>query len=119
MKAAGTFALIAIILGCGVWMFYYQSSQPKPGEAVAHNAPLCCPDCKKSWVGEITGVPAKCKFCGKMTAWEAVQCRNEKCKTVFAYVKDNSQEKGKTPKCPKCGGTALILQPMPDQLSER
>lgn len=118
MKSAGTITLLAIILGCGVWLFYYQKSQPKAGDPVMHKAPLACPVCGKSWVGDITTEPAMCKFCKKPTAWTAMQCRNPKCKAIVPYVHDKPPEPGKPPLvCPKCNGTAFG-QPPPDALSE-
>ncbi|MBI3760207.1 MAG: hypothetical protein HY269_10720 [Deltaproteobacteria bacterium] len=115
MKSAWTILLVAVIIGCGVWMTYYYKTQPVAGEPVLHKAPLCCTVCSKSWVGDISREPVDCKFCkGIKTAWGAMQCRNPKCGAIFAWVHDKPTD---LPECPKCKGKAAG-QPPPSALSE-
>lgn len=108
MKNPLTYVLILVVLGCGVWMFYWNSSAPAPTEVAPHVAAVACTSCGKAWVQQVGRQPVPCKFCNQNTGWIAAKC--SKCKKVFAMVEE-SPGKPKS-ECPKCGPTQLLeLEP--------
>lgn len=97
--------LIALILACGVWMWYWNTSQPQPGEPVAHLIPGICTSCSKVYQETVTWVPSRCRFCGKPTLYEAKKCA--KCGSIEPLVKTDRDRSAEF-KCRKCGATEFI-----------
>lgn len=99
-------ACLAVIAGCASWLFYYQASQPAPGEPVRHRAPVSCASCGQAYDGFLGAEPSKCVKCGEKSAWRALKCTNKGCGAIFPRIKDGSaDEDGREPvnKCTKCG----------------
>jgi len=102
VKGIAPYLLIAVIVGCGVWLFVYQKSKPAKGATVAHLQPLACSSCEKYYAMEVGDLPTKCHYCGKPTAWHAAKCAN--CGAIVPIpVKTSFQGPTEPVPCPKCG----------------
>ncbi|MCG3125378.1 MAG: hypothetical protein CHACPFDD_00196 [Phycisphaerae bacterium] len=95
--------LLAVIVLAGLRLFFYYSNQPKPGEPVAIDLPVCCKDCGQAYVWPLGEQPAKCHFCGKKALWRALQCVNKKCRAFFPLERSDASGATSPIKCPKCG----------------
>jgi DNA-directed RNA polymerase subunit RPC12/RpoP len=116
-KTVGLVVALVVIVGSAAWLFSFYSSQPAPGEPVAHKAPIKCTACGKVYIGMIGRQPAKCAYCGEEAAWQAVKCA--KCGEIFALVgAQSSFASAQSIKCPKCGCTSFKEVP-PDGLEEK
>ncbi len=115
MKAVKPLALLALIVGCGVWLIYYQKNKPKPGQAVEHLAPIVCESCGKSFIAYYSEGPIKCKFCGEKAAWECLKCT--KCGTLVPVKTKDHAFGGPSMTCPKDGNTKFV-KPRPSDLTD-
>ena len=81
----GIFALL-VIAGCALWLFYYQKSQPEPGEPVPHMMPLVCDACGEAYATEAGRLPTKCAKCGEVKAYYGMMCTEcNKIVPIYAY----------------------------------
>lgn len=116
MKNLTPALLIAFILGCGLWLFYWNASKPAPGETVAHMQPLACASCGKAYADKVGDPPVECRFCGERAVWRAQKCA--KCDAVFPMIRQGATEGAKREgvACTKCGSTRFG-DPLPEDLS--
>lgn len=115
MKALWPVLALLVIIGCAAWLFLYYRSQPAPGQAVAHRAPVACEACGQAYITMISKEPAKCYFCGETTVWSAAQC--VKCGAIVPIVGGPSYRAASSLRCPECEGTRFKEVP-PDELEE-
>ncbi|RMF76285.1 MAG: hypothetical protein D6744_12475 [Planctomycetota bacterium] len=101
----GILALV-VIAGCAFWLFYYQKSQPVPGEPVPHMMPLVCDACGEAYADEAGALPTVCAKCGEKKAYYGLMCTEcGKITPFYDYGKPSSG--GRKVKCKYCDGTKL------------
>jgi DNA-directed RNA polymerase subunit RPC12/RpoP len=93
-------------------------------EGMGYTAVLMCrdPECQKVFEGRIIAgqpPPYPCKYCGKMTAYRAVQC--QRCGKIFPNIVPSDPtrpgvEELRTRECPYCGSTRFDLVDSMDQV---
>ena len=117
MKTFGPIVALLIIIGAAVYLFSFYRSQPKPGQAVLHKAPVACEACDKAYITMLGDQPAKCYYCDAEAIWHATQCANPKCSEIIPIVGGPSHGTASSITCPKCGGT-VFREVSPDGLEE-
>jgi len=96
--------LIIVIIAAVIRLAWHYGSQPDPGEPVAHRMPAACAACGKAYDDKIGRQPAKCRYCGEVAVWRAVQCREKDCGAVFPLVREPGEiQVSSKARCPKCG----------------
>jgi predicted RNA-binding Zn-ribbon protein involved in translation (DUF1610 family) len=116
MKSTWAIVALIVIAGSAVYLFSYQSSQDKPGQTVAHKAPVACESCAKAYITMLGDQPAKCFFCGEQKLWRGRQCA--KCDTVVPLVGGPTHGASSSLVCPKCGNKTRFKEVSPDGLEE-
>jgi len=110
VRGVAPYLLVAIIVGCGIWLFTYQRSKPQRGESIKHLKPLACTSCGKAYAKEEGDPPVRCHFCGKQTAWVAGKCAG--CgKIVPVPTRIGFQGPAEPIKCPHCGKSKFLEVP--------
>ena len=101
VKSIWLIVVLVVILGSLWYLTSYFSSQPEPGQVVAHKAPVACEACGKAYITMLGDQPAKCFFCGEQTLWRARQCAN--CGEIIPIVGGPTHGSSSSLVCPKCG----------------
>ena len=103
MKSFWSIAAL-IVIAVSIWLLTsYYAKQPKPGQTVAHKAPVACEACGKAYITMLGDQPAKCFFCGEQKLWRATQCADPKCLTIIPMVGGPTHGASSSLVCPKCG----------------
>lgn len=107
MQALKPVLAILVIIGCGIYLTYWQGSKSKPGAEVPNNKPLMCAACGEKYIAKVGDLPVACRKCHKQEVWRAGECG--KCQEIFPRIRDvaagpdNQVEE----KCPKCGSKQM------------
>lgn len=106
---------ILVILGCGLYLTYWQANKPQPGAEVPNLKPLMCAACGEKYIARVGDEPVACRKCGAKSVWRAQECL--KCKEIFPKVRnDAAGSDNQAPvACPKCGSTQMT-DPEPDKM---
>jgi DNA-directed RNA polymerase subunit RPC12/RpoP len=115
VKAVWLVVALVVIVGSLAFLMHYYSSQPEPGERVAHMAPVKCAACGKVYAMMLSTEPAECRYCGEVAVWRAQQCA--KCGEIIPVIGGSSFGSAAALKCPKCGCTSFT-EVSPDAVSE-
>ncbi len=115
MKSTWAIVALIVIAGSAVYLFTYQNSRAKPGQTVAHKAPVACEACAKAYITMLGDQPAKCFFCGEQKLWRGRQCAE--CQTVIPMAGGSDEWLASKPVCPKCG-KSWFKEVSPDGLEE-